>query len=123
MCQCSGETVNHLLFHCDVAYILWTEVFRMFEIQWVSALIVHTLLFCWRNWFGKHSSDAWNLVLACLMWILWREQDSRMFDGVERSLNQLQSLMMRALFDWSLTWCFTYCSSIFEFQNSLRFSI
>ena len=102
MCQCSGETVIHLLLQCDVAYILWTRVFRMFEIQWVMALTVPTLLFCWRNWFGKHSSNVWNLVSACLMWILWREWNSRMFDGVERSLNQLQSLIMRTSFDWSV---------------------
>lgn len=32
MCRFSGETINHLLIDCDVAYGLWILVFRMFGI-------------------------------------------------------------------------------------------
>ena len=35
MCRCNGETVNHLLFHCEKAYQLWSLVFRSFGISWV----------------------------------------------------------------------------------------
>ena len=28
MCHCDGETVNHLLLHCNVMAVLWTFVFR-----------------------------------------------------------------------------------------------
>ncbi len=28
MCHCDGETVNHLLLHCNVMSVLWTFVFR-----------------------------------------------------------------------------------------------
>ena len=37
-------------------------------------------MFGWKNWFGKHSSDIWNIAPLCLMWILWNEQNSRTFD-------------------------------------------
>ena len=30
MCHCNGETVDHLLLHCDKAYRLWSLVFRTF---------------------------------------------------------------------------------------------
>ena len=32
MCRCNGETVDHLLLHCDKAYWLWSLVFRSFGI-------------------------------------------------------------------------------------------
>ena len=34
---------------------------------------VSSLLFSKRNWFGKHGSNIWNMVLACLMWLVWKE--------------------------------------------------
>lgn len=57
MCQCSEETVDRLLLHCDVAFALWSVVFGAFGTQWVSLEIVAAILFRWQNWFGKHSSD------------------------------------------------------------------
>ena len=62
MCRCSGEMVDHLFFHCDVVYLLWSFVFRTFGIQWVLSRIAD-LLFVWSNWFGKHSLDILNFVL------------------------------------------------------------
>ena len=44
MCRCNGETVNHLLLHCEKAYQLWSLVFRSFGISWVlPKLVVDTL--------------------------------------------------------------------------------
>ena len=34
MCHCSGETVDHLLIHCSMAFELWSFIFRMFGVQW-----------------------------------------------------------------------------------------
>ena len=53
------------------------------------------------DWFGKHSLDLWNLVPACLTWIAWMEQNSLTFEDLERTLDQLKSLLIRTLFDWS----------------------
>ena len=53
------------------------------------------------DWFGKHSLDLWNLVPACLTWIAWMEQNSLTFEDLERTLDQLKSLLIHTLFDWS----------------------
>ena len=76
----------------------------MFGIQWVMPGNVVSVLFSWRNWLGKLGSDIWNMVPACLMWLVWKEKNSRTF------------------FDWSRVRGFTQCSSILESQVSLRFS-
>ena len=67
MCQCDEETVDHLLLHCKFAYVLWSEVFLIFGIQWVMLKAIASLLFGWWNWLRKHSSNIWNMVPACLM--------------------------------------------------------
>ena len=33
LCNCNGETVDHLLLHCKFAHALWSEVFLMFGLQ------------------------------------------------------------------------------------------
>ena len=44
MCRNSGDTVDHLLLYCDIAYELWTFTFTMFETQWVLPKSVIELL-------------------------------------------------------------------------------
>jgi hypothetical protein len=61
----------------------------------------------WLNWFGKHSSDVWNLAPLCVMWSLWRERNNRTFENVKHSVGWLIEFCMCSLFDWSRTWGFT----------------
>ena len=62
----SGETVAHLLLHCEMAYRLWSFVFITFGLSWVIPRSIPDLLFDWWNWLGKHSSQIWNLVPLCI---------------------------------------------------------
>jgi|UniRef100_A0A2N9FF34 hypothetical protein len=90
MCKKGWETVDHLLIHCEVAAALWGFIFQRFGIQWVLPAKVIDLLFGWFNGLGKHSSDIWNLIPHCLMWSLWDERNSRIFEENEQSLLHLQ---------------------------------
>ena len=66
--------MEHLLLHCNFSHALWNGVFEVFGIQWVMPKTVSSLLFAWRNWFGKHLSTVWNMVPACIMWFVWLER-------------------------------------------------
>ena len=33
MCKQSGETIDHLLLHCEVARELWVSIFRHFSVE------------------------------------------------------------------------------------------
>ena len=68
---------------------------------------------------GKHNSNIWNLVLGCLMWIVWLERNRCSFEDKEKTLDDLKLLCHRSLFKWSCCWVFTDCSSLFEFLSSL----
>ena len=77
------------------------------------------LLSCWHQWLGNHNLDIWNLVLGCLMWIVWLERNRRSLEDNEKTLDELKVLCQRSLFEWSRCWSFTDCSSLSEFMLSL----
>ena len=80
---------------------------------------VVSLLFSCEDYLGLHSSSIWNMVLACLMWLIWRERNTRTFEDIEKSTDSLKSLLVGTLFGWSRTWGFTQCISIFDFVHSI----
>ena len=114
------ESVDHLLLHCPVAHSLWVQMLQVFGIQWVMLGSVESLVFCWSNWLGKFSSNVWNMVSGCLMWVVWMERNRCSFEAKEKSLVQLQALCQSILFDWAMRWGSSNCSSILEFLTSLR---
>ena len=123
LCWCDEEIVDHLLLHCKFAHVLWSEVFLMFGVKWVMPSTVVPLLFAWRNWLGNYSSNVWNMIPACLMWLVWKECNARTFEDIERPIDPLKTLLVRTLFEWSRIWGFTHCISLSNFIISIRFFI
>jgi hypothetical protein len=119
MSRCNEEMVDHLFLHCPRVAALWSYVFHSFGVQWVLPGRVLDLLFGWRNWFGKHSSDIWNLLSSCLMWTVWREHNWSTFEDMESLESQFLESFANLLFDWSWAWGFTTSTSIASFIDSL----
>lgn len=46
LCKRDGESVDHLLLHCDVASTLWNLVFSRFDMSWVMPSRVINLFAC-----------------------------------------------------------------------------
>ena len=74
-----------------------------------------SLLFAWRNWFGKHLSTAWNMVPTCLMWLIWKECNTSIFEDKERPLDLLKAFLFGTLFQWTCIWVLRI---VFQFLNS-----
>ena len=85
--------------------------------------MVISLLFAWENFLGLHYSSVWNMVLACLMWLIWKERNTRIFDDVEKFADFLKSLLVGTLLGWSRIWGFVQCISVFDFMKSVFVSI
>jgi hypothetical protein len=47
LCKRDGESVNHLLLHCDVASTMWNNIFTRFGMSWVMPSRVIDLFACW----------------------------------------------------------------------------
>ena len=83
---------------------------------------VNSFFFIWRNWFGKHLSTIWNMVPACLMWLVWPERNARIFEDKARTLEHLICLLSRTLFLWTCVWGCTNCTAVSDFLFSISFS-
>ena len=62
------------------------------------------------------------MVLASLMWLIWKECNARTFEETERLVDCVKSLLLRTLFEWSRIWGFTHCHSLFELLNFVSLS-
>jgi hypothetical protein len=47
LCKRDGESVDHLLLHCDVVSALWNAIFNRFGMPWVMPRRVIDLFACW----------------------------------------------------------------------------
>lgn len=47
MCKKSGESVDHLLLHCEIATTLWNDFFTRVGLTWVMPIRVIDLLASW----------------------------------------------------------------------------
>ena len=112
-----------LLLHCKFAHNLWSKVFLLRGVQWVMPKTVVSLLSTWWNQLGIHSSNFWNMVSACLMWLTQKERNAQTFEEIERLVDRVKSLLLRTFLEWSHIWGFTHCISLFQFLNSVSFSI
>ena len=62
------------------------------------------------------------MVWACLMWLVWWERNTCIFEDNERPIDLLKYLLFGTLFQWAHIWGFTNCIPISEFLHSIHFS-
>ena len=90
MCKRCGESVDHLLLHCSIAWELGSLVFCLFGIPWVMPHTVLELFEACQGKFALHRHiDVWKLVPHCLIWCIWCERNAKSFEGCERSLLEI----------------------------------
>ena len=119
MCRHCGETVDHLLLHCEMVHRLWNFALITFGLSWVTPRLIPDLLFGWWNWLEKHSSQIWNFVPLCILWCIWKERNQRTFEDLDSSGNQMLASFCGTLFDWSQAWRVTTSDSLPSFLSSL----
>jgi hypothetical protein len=100
MCKKNGESVNHLILHCEVAFAIWNVLFNQFKLFWVMPRRVVDLFVCWWTVDNTWSVALWKMMLSCILWCLWRERNDRRFEDRERILEELKSLFFITLYFW-----------------------
>jgi hypothetical protein len=101
MCKMNGKSVDHLLLHCEGARALWNAIFSCFSLSCVMSLQVVDLFACF--WTGGRSRSAvvWKMVLSCLLWCFWRDQNDRHFEDKERTIEEFITFFFFSLFSWT----------------------
>ena len=101
MCKKHGESVDHLLLHCDVARVVWSSFYSLFGVEWVMPSSVVDLLSAWGTLLGRGPVHRiWKQVPLCVLWGLWRERNSRLFEDVEVQVGALCRNVLNMLYLW-----------------------
>jgi hypothetical protein len=108
MCKRAGESVNHLMIHCEYAQELWSMIFYLFGVSWAMPQTTYDLLHCWRR--KGPAYVVWNAIPSCLMWLVWRERNQRAFEDAECHSADLKLMLIRTLMEW--TAAVSSCSSL-----------
>jgi hypothetical protein len=95
-----GESVDHLLLHCDVASALWSVLFNHFGMSWVISRRVIDLFACWWSSGKPRSAVVWKTVPTCLFWTIWKEMNNRNFEDLERPFEDILSSFFHTLYFW-----------------------
>ena len=75
MCKHNGESIDHLLLHCEIAIEVWSMVLQLFGVTWVMSGRMKDCLGSWRGQRGNCTfMQIWRMVPLCVMWCLWREK-------------------------------------------------
>jgi hypothetical protein len=101
MCKKNGESIDHLLLHCDVARVVWCSFYRLFGVEWVMPRSVLDLLSGWGTLLSRGpATRLWKQVPSCVMWGLWREHNVRLFEDVELPIVDLCRNVLNMLYVW-----------------------
>jgi hypothetical protein len=118
MCKRSGESVDHLLLHCDVARALWSVLFSLFDVTWVMNDRVIDLLACWKGQRGnKMVLEVWRMAPLCLMWTSWRERNFWCFEDKELTMAEISTRFLTMLYQWAGVLNIPHVSSMSQFVD------
>jgi hypothetical protein len=96
LCKKSGESIDHLLLHCEVASELWSSIFNLFGVVWVMPRRVIDLLNSWGVRLGVVQLGKLGSWLHCV------------YGGVFGGRGMLETLKMSRLRELSCgSLCFT----------------
>ncbi|XP_042954850.1 uncharacterized protein LOC122291257 [Carya illinoinensis] len=122
ICKKNGETVDHLLLHCEVPRALWDGIFGRTGLAWAMPLRVVDLLACRKGLHGCTQVDvAWKMVSLYLLWFIWMEWNEWCFNDNECTLEQLWNFFVHSLLFW-FSALVTNASSVHDFLMSLSIS-
>ena len=90
-------------------------VWNLFGLLWVMPKSVTDLFSAWQGPFSKHRNIVFQRVVPhYVMSCLWRERNARYFEGSERSILKIKSLLLRSLLDWSTAFNSLSCSNLLD---------
>jgi hypothetical protein len=97
MCKKSGESIDHLLLHYEVAIEVWNMVCQLFDVMWV---MLGRLKECLGSWQGQKGNgmviQIWRMAPLCVM-CLWRERNARNFEDCKHGIIELKKRVFQTL--------------------------
>lgn len=81
-CYSDEENIYHLFLHCHFCLEIWSAMLEEFNMKWIIPRDLISLVSGSRSRvFSKIGRDIWSLVLTSVMWALWLDRNSRVFNN------------------------------------------
>jgi hypothetical protein len=122
ICKKDGESIDHLLLHCEVAYALWCNILSRLGLSWVMPRSVLDLCACWCASGRTRSAVVWKMVPICIFWSIWRERNNRCFEDLESSLEEILASLLYSLYSWTAAYLSPLSLSYADFLSRFSFS-
>ncbi|WMV54585.1 hypothetical protein MTR67_047970 [Solanum verrucosum] len=101
MCDQDAESNFHLFLHCKTATKLWDMFLNILGVSWVMPKSTMELLNCWKGISSRGSKENWWMTIpACIWWTLWKERNTRCFEGKSSNIQKIQSQSLSLLYFW-----------------------
>jgi hypothetical protein len=115
----NGESIDHLLLHCEVARDLWSYILVLFGVECVMPRTVLEVLTSWGALVGYgRDKEVRRLAPLCLLWCIWWERNVRLFEDVETSMVELRKRLLNMFYIWIAP---HHCLNAFTFVDFLNF--
>jgi hypothetical protein len=120
LCKRDGESVDHLLLHCDVASTFCGIMFFLGLVcleLCLEELSTYLLLGRRLEGQGVLRYGRWSI---CILWCVWKERNLRRFEYMENSLEDIVVSFLHMLYLWTVTFLsplsISYSDFLFRFS-------
>lgn len=104
-CNIGLETTNHLLLHCEFSWKLWTWWLNIWGYSWAFPKSIKNAFAQWQIYGrGAFFKKIWHAIFFIIIWSLWKERNSRIFNNSNSSLEEIQDLILTRLCWWVKAW-------------------
>ena len=87
LCTKNNESTDHLFLHCDFSLRMWSNILKEFGLKWVIPRSSTELLSLGQGFsLTKKGNIVWKVSVTATLWVIWLEQNKRIFEEVEESL-------------------------------------
>ncbi|CAN1767685.1 Putative ribonuclease H protein At1g65750 [Linum perenne] len=101
MCRVDLESVSHLFFTCDYAYLAWSSLISKLAMFGPFSLDVQEVI---REWQSRNCLSGFesfrNCVIHAVFWYLWGERNNRIFRDLKTSPTIVVSKIIFAVGRW-----------------------
>lgn len=126
LCNSEVESVNHLLLHCEFSWKLWSWWLNLWEYSWAFPDSIKSAFYQWQVYGnGIFFKKIWHVIFFIIIWSLWKERNSRIFNNSISSLEEIKDLILTRLCWWIRAWDDKFpfaCSEVIRNPLCLKWS-
>lgn len=119
LCNNSAEEIDHLFLHCPFSSQLWSKWMNIWNLVWVLPVRIRDAFDQWQSPLkNKFFKKVWAATFFVIVWSIWKERNSPIFNNMECSVSQIHDMVLLRLGWWISGWTDSFPYSPSEIQRN-----